>query len=235
MKRTFIAALLLTPAAAMADYSAEAELGATLISGNTDSTNILAKYNSKHKLGDWSNSYKLEALYSEDDGERAAEKYLAEAQTDYPAEGKHYFFAALGGEVDKFSGYDYQVNAAAGYGQRIIQQDTMTLKAEIGPGYTYKKVDEDVSPNADDESDAMMRVFGEFWWQFSDNAEFKQVLRSDVAFDGATITKSETSVAANLIGELAMKLSYNVDHNSDPVAGTDSTDTILAATLLYKF
>ncbi|QIZ77461.1 DUF481 domain-containing protein [Ferrimonas lipolytica] len=235
MKRTLIAVFLCVPAIAVAEYSAEAELGATMTSGNTESTSILAKYNSEHKLGDWTNHYKLEALYSEDDDERSAERYRGEVQTDYPASGKHYFFAVLNAETDKFSGYEYVVTGAAGYGNRFIEEEDMTLLFEVGPGYSYKKIDEDLVVDKDNESDVIVRAKTEFWWKFSDNAEFKQTLGSDIAFDGATISFSESSLVANLVGELAMKLSYNIKHNSDPGGDTDSTDTILAATLLYKF
>ncbi|WP_051202215.1 DUF481 domain-containing protein [Ferrimonas senticii] len=235
MKRILPITLALLPTLALAENSAEAELGATITSGNTESTSILAKFNGKHIRGDWTNSYKLEALYSEDDNERSAEKYFAEAKTDYPATGRHYFFALVNGEIDKFSGYDYVVNGVAGYGNRLIDTEVRKLSFEIGPGYAYKKVDTDITPDGEDENDLILHVKGEYLWQFSDNAEFKQVLGSDIAFDGATISFSETAVVANLVDSLAMKVSYNVKHNSDPVGDTKSTDTILAATLLYKF
>ncbi|GAA4878354.1 DUF481 domain-containing protein [Ferrimonas pelagia] len=220
---------------AQAALEGAAELGATIVTGNTETTSIKAKIDSTHEVGEFTNQYLLEALYAEDTDTRSAERYYALAQTNYPKAGRHYFFGMGSGEIDKFSGYDYVLTVAAGYGYRFIQQTDMTLVGEIGPGYSYKKVDQDENPGADNESDVIARAKIEYWWQFSPNAEFKQLFTSDIAFGGATISRSETSVSASLVGNLAMKLGYNVKHNSDPVDGKQSTDTELAATLLYKF
>ncbi|ADN77277.1 protein of unknown function DUF481 [Ferrimonas balearica DSM 9799] len=217
-------------------FSGTAELGATIVSGNTETTNIKGKVDATHLIGDLKNQYLLDILYAEDTGERSGERYYALYQGDYPATGKQYMFGMVDGEIDKFTDYEYIVSAALGYGRRIIEQDTMTLLAEAGPGYSYKKYDDDLRPDEDDESDFIARVKVDFWWQFSESAEFGQLITSNIALgDGSTITRSETYVSAALVGSLAMKLSYSVKHDSDPGPDNKSTDTTLAATLLYKF
>ncbi|GAA5194132.1 DUF481 domain-containing protein [Ferrimonas gelatinilytica] len=220
---------------AVAAFEGAAELGATIVSGNTETTSIKGKVDSKHTIGEWSNQYLAETLYAEDGDTRSAERYYLLGQTNYPSTGRHYFFAMASGEIDKFSGYDYVATAALGYGHRFIEQETMTLVAEAGPGYSYKAVDQDDNPGGQNENDVIIRAKAEFWWRFSENAEFKQLLTTEYAFDGATISRSETSVSANLVGNLAMKVGYNIRHNSDPQVGKESTDTELLATLLYKF
>ncbi|SHH78738.1 DUF481 domain-containing protein [Ferrimonas marina] len=216
-------------------FSGGIELGAFMATGNTETTHIKGKIDTQHLIGNWQNQYLFETLYSEDGDERSAERYYGLVQGNYPGAGKHYFFGMASGEVDKFSGYDYIATGAVGYGQRIIDQDNMTLVSEIGPGYSYKKIDLNEDPDGEDESSWITRVKLEYWWQFSSTAEFRQLLASDIAFDGANISRSETSVSAALIGNLAMKLSYNVKYNSDPVGDLKSTDTELGATLLYSF
>ncbi len=220
---------------ALAAFEGAAELGATIVSGNTETTSIKGKIDSKHRIGDWTNQYLAETLYAKDGDVRSAERYYLLGQTNYPSTGRHYFFAMASGEIDNFSGYDHILTAALGYGHRFIEQETMTLLAEVGPGYSYKAVDKDENPAGEDENDTIIRGKAEFWWRFSESAEFKQLLTTEYAFEGATISRSETSVSANLVGNLAMKVGYNVKHNSDPVDGKKSTDTELLATLLYKF
>ncbi len=237
MRKTIGAGLLAlgTAANTQAALSTSAELGATLTSGNTESTNVLAKIHTNQTMGDWQNSYKLQALYAEDSGVRSAERYFAEWQIDYPATGRHYFFGVLNGQIDKFSGYDYIANVALGAGYKLIDTPTQRFKVEGGPGYSYKKLDKAISPDGGSEANAIVRVKAEYWWQFSKNAEFKQIVGSDIGIDGPIISYSETALTANLIGELALKLSYTLEHNSEPVSGTKSTDTVLAATVLYQF
>jgi len=53
--------------------------------------------------------------------------------------------------------------------------------------------------------------------------------------DSSTISESLTAIKANLIGNLAMKLSYRVKHESKVPAGTAKTDTETALSLLYGF
>ena len=73
-------------------WEANAELGAIITSGNTETTTFKGALNVKHNLENWNNEYKLDGIYKEDevekdDGtkvtERTNEKYFASAQGNY--------------------------------------------------------------------------------------------------------------------------------------------------------
>ena len=84
MKKVLTAALLMTApfmATAGADFvkgdetfAGEAELGATLTTGNTETSSFKGRLNLKHELGDWENQYLLEGLYKEDTGSVTAKR-----------------------------------------------------------------------------------------------------------------------------------------------------------------
>ncbi len=68
----------------------------------------------------------------------------------------------------------------------------------------------------------------------SDNATFKEAFRSQIG-DFQTVSRSETSLSADVLNDLALKLGLYVRHTSEVPAGRDKTDTETSMTLLYKF
>ena len=79
-----------------------------------------------------------------------------------------------------------------------------------------------------------MRLALDYVWDINENAQFKQLLSTEIGGD-TTISRSESSVSANIAGDLAMKFSISVKNNSDVPLGTEKTDTESAVTLVYKF
>lgn len=241
MNRSILAVALmaLSPWAVAEDATApagNAELGFSNTTGNSEVTTVKGKVEYKHWLSDFENRYLLEALYVEDDQQVSKERYYGEAQSNYRFSEHSYLFGFASNDIDKFSGYRYVATAAAGYGRRLYQGNKIYLDGEIGPGYSYKRVDPAQAPDAGNESSIIARANLDFWWAFSDNAEFRQKLASDISLSGnATITKAESSVTASLVGSLAMKFAFAVKHTTKPVDDKDSLDTETSMTLLYKF
>ncbi|MBT3734550.1 MAG: DUF481 domain-containing protein, partial [Gammaproteobacteria bacterium] len=84
------------------------------------------------------------------------------------------------------------------------------------------------------ENEAIVRLALDYVWDINENAQFKQLLSTEIGSD-TTISRSESSVSANIAGDLAMKFSISVKNNSDVPLGTEKTDTESAVTLVYKF
>lgn len=59
-------------------------------------------------------------------------------------------------------------------------------------------------------------------------------MASDIGSD-TTITRAVTALQADIVGNLAMKLSYTVEHTSQVPVGVEKTDTETAASLVYSF
>ncbi|WP_169307083.1 DUF481 domain-containing protein [Ferrimonas sediminicola] len=239
-KTTLAITLVVVSASALAEDATapvgNAELGFSNTTGNSEVTTVKGKVEYKHWLSKFENRYLLEALYVEDDQQVSKERYYAEAQSNYRFGEHAYLFGFASNDIDKFSGYHYVATAAAGVGRRLYQGNKIHLDGEIGPGYSYKRVDPVQAPGEPNESSIIARANLDFWWAFSDNAEFRQKLASDVSLSGnATITKAESSVTASLVGSLAMKFAFSVKHTTKPVDAKESLDTETSMTLLYKF
>ncbi|MDF0533995.1 DUF481 domain-containing protein [Shewanella yunxiaonensis] len=218
-----------------ATFAGEAEMGATLTTGNTDTTSIKGRLALKQELGKWENQYVLEGLYKEDTNVVTAKRYVGSAQGNYKFDGRSYMFATGSYEVDPFTGYDYTFNTAAGYGYRIFQGSGSFLDGEIGPGYQYQRLDSEQQQDLGYTSDSSWVAHGvlNYEVEISKTSKFKQMFVAD--YGDKLNARSETSITANIIGSLAMKFAVIVRYNSDPLDDKKSTDTETNMTLLYSF
>ena len=218
-----------------ATLAGEAELGATLTTGNTDTSSFKARLALKQELGDWENEYVFEGLYKEDTEEVTAKRYFLGVQGDYQINDVSYLFANTNYEVDPFTGYDFTSTTSAGYGHRFIDTDRMSLKAEAGPGYIYQQLDEEsaLAEGYDSDDSVVAHAVIDFQTKISDSSKFQQKFIAD--WGSKLDARSETSLTANIVGALAMKFAVIVRYNSEPLDDKESTDTETNMTLLYSF
>lgn len=234
--------------------SVEAEVGALLTSGNTESTAFKGKLDIKHEMVHWRNSYLIEGFYKENEVEViennlsrtenqvTAEKYFLSAQSDYKLNEEHRGVFVYGSyEVDKFSGYNYQGTIAAGYSDRLFKTESTYLNYSVGPGMAFYEteeatVDGTFIPSVSD-SNAILRLAVNFGWDISETAKFTQTLSSDVAIESEdnTKTKSETAISAAINGSLSMKAAYSIQNNSVVRDDVEETDTQTSLTLVYSY
>jgi len=210
-------------------WKGAAELGFVSTSGNTETETINAKGKISTEQDKWRHTGEISTLKSSDDISTTAEKYGLSGQSDYKFSEFNYFFVVIRYEDDRFSGYDYRISEALGYGRRVIADPKMTLDLEIGPGARQSKLDSGASEN-----EALLRGAAKFDWAISNSSKFGEALTIEAGED-STITKSVTSLTSQIAGSLAMKVSYTVNHTSDVPVGKEKTDSETGITLVYSF
>lgn len=242
MRFTMVAvtAAVLTPVLALAeaeDWEGEAELGVLITSGNTEETNTNGRLGLLHEVVKWRNEVEFRSVYSEADEETTAERYRATGETNYKFDERHYWFVRGSHEDDRFSGYDYQSSATTGYGNRVWRSGELSfLDLSVGGGYRYNRLEEPDSEGNRVEEESIARLAGQFDYALSGNALFRQKLSTEIGLDeNNTISESETSVQATVVGNLSMKAAYLVKHVSDEPEESDSIDTETSLSVLYGF
>lgn len=235
-----IVSLAVSPMVFGQDYEGwegEGEVGVLITSGNTEETNINSRLGLVYEEEEWRNKGEFRTTYSETDDETTAEKYRGELQTDYKFEGSQYVFVRGAYEDDRFSGYDFQASTTTGYGNRVWERGERSfLDLSAGVGYRFNKLEEPDEDGNRDEEAAIGRLAGQFDYALSEEALFRQKLSTEMGFDdNNTITESETSLQATVVGDLSMKLAYLVQHVSDEPEGNEATDTEISLALLYGF
>lgn len=210
-------------------WKGNVELGIVITTGNTETETINAKAKAATEREKWRHTVFIESLSSSNNGDTTAERYVINGQSDYKFGGHNYFFIMVNYENARFSGYDYRVNEALGYGRRVIGKTALTLDLEIGPGARQSKL---VTGGREDEF--TIRGAAKLAWKISDTSTFTTDLNTDVGED-TTVTKSVTALTAQINGRLATKITYTIKNTSDVPIGVEKTDTETAVTLVYSF
>ncbi len=213
-------------------WSGDVEFGYVDTSGNTEETTIKSHAEVNREQNKWRYKVLYDSLNSKANDERSAEKYFLSNRLAYQYTDHDYIFGYASYDDDRFSGFDYQATASAGYGRRLINDEIMQWDIEIGPGYRYSKVDD--NSTAEDSEEAILRLSSNYLWDFSDTASFSQAVNVE-AGDDNTISKSVTALKVQVIGALALKLSYTIKYTEEVPAATKHADTETAVTLAYSF
>ena len=246
MNKTLLAASLLTlsasPAALAQDkmkpFTMEGEMGFIFTTGNTETTSISAGVTAHQELTQWSNDYNIEGLYKKETVESngieeertSAQKFFASAQGNYKLDNPDYrLFGFASYEDDRLSNFDYQATLAAGWNHKLYETDTQSFEFSVGPGYAFAETQE-----GEEQNGMIVRASAAYQWLISDTAKFTQTVSTEVGADN-TKSRAESALTATISGNLSMKLSVKLDHNSNVDAGVEKLDTETAVTLVYNF
>ncbi len=217
-------------AAESVGWSGSVGLGAVVTSGNTETTNLSGDAVAKLDRENWRHKFEAAALLAEDSGGKTAERYLLGYKVDYKLDARSYLFTALRAEFDKFSGFDEQLSATAGYGYRVLDTASDIMDLEIGAGVRRNKFD-----NGNTETEGVGRAALDYIHRFSgSNAEFRQGILV-LAGENNTSVDSVSAIRANLISSIAMEAALKIKYNSDPIDGKEETDSITSLSLVYGF
>lgn len=218
------------PPAPTPPVQGEVTLGYQATKGNTDTESANATFALLWSLTHWSHKFDLAANSASTDALKTAEAYLAKYKGKRPFdESKSYLFTALDWSHDRFSAYEEQTSASAGYGRVLINRGKSTLNGEIGAGYKESTRIDQV-----EENEAILRLALDYELKFTDKTGFKQSL---VVESGSSNTSTEaiSALRANLIGKVGLVIAFRIKNNSNVPPGTVATDRFTTIALAYAF
>ncbi|MCJ7555839.1 MAG: DUF481 domain-containing protein [Gammaproteobacteria bacterium] len=210
-------------------WAGTASLGYLSSTGNTESENLNAGATATYSVNGWVHNGSLLAQGSSTAGVTTGERYQAHYKLDKDLNEKTYMFGRLSYDKDRFSGFDNTMSGTVGLGRRFIESEKHLLKGEAGAGSRRQELD--------DGSTVQNVIFlGNLDYRYiiSETSEFTQTLLVEMGEDN-NYTESVTKLKANIVGSLALALSYTVKNNSKPPVGFEKTDTFTAIGLEYKF
>ncbi|MFG6667716.1 YdiY family protein [Halomonas sp. HNIBRBA4712] len=212
------------------NFTGDAELGFTHLSGNTDSQTLIGKTRLTWLTGDLTHSLRGEVRNVTKDGETSAEQYLLAGRERYDFSGPHYLFGFARWEKDRFAGYDQQLSVIGGYGRQLLTGERHSLSLEAGPGYRNDRLREHGNEQLAVAYSAMAYRFG-----FSEETEFEQEMSVEYT-DQNTTSRSFTALTARVSSRISMRLSHEIKHNSQPPPdASERTDNTTSASLLYRW
>ncbi|MCM2972281.1 DUF481 domain-containing protein [Larsenimonas suaedae] len=209
-------------------FDGSAELGYTRLTGNSESETLLAKLTGTWYRDAWTYSLHGETTSASEDGEQSAEEYILSGRSRYNLDIDNYLFGLLRWDKDRFSGYDSQTTLAGGYGRQLLDTDTQSLTLEAGPGVRH-----DIYNNGDVENLPLAYGALDYKWKVSDTAAFLQDFTAEGTRENV-IGRSSTALQVAINDTLSLKVSYDIEHNTNPPEDAEEqTDTKTAVSLVY--
>jgi putative salt-induced outer membrane protein len=211
------------------NYDASVSLGYVATSGNTETSTFNTEFLLKFTHGRWTHNGKFQGLGSQENNTTRAERYLLENKSDFALDGDHYVYGKGSYLDDRFSGFDYQATASAGYGRWLIRNDALELEAFGGAGYRHN-----VLVTGDTEGEAIFTLGQNLGWQISQSARLTQSFITDIG-DELTQSRFEVGLESNIISRIATKIAFQARNTSKVPAGNKKTDTLTSVSLVYSF
>ena len=231
MGSSILAALLSTQSFAQREngLNSNLELGIIQTSGNTEDESFKVKGGVELVKDAWDYAWSVDAFRSSRQNQLTAQRFYTIGSADYQLSEVSFVEGRLAYEDDRFSGYDSQTDASINYGRSLLTNtDNMNLNITTGIGARRSLSEEE---NFDE---VILRLAGDYKWDISENALFNQLLSAE-AGDQTSIYRLESSIETNIVENLALKLTFNVKHQTEVPVGREKTDTATSVTLVMNF
>ena len=220
-------------------WTGEGELGAFQSSGNTESVGVAAALRLDREGIDWTHSIRLRADYQRQNGSTSREQFAASYEPRWQFDENIFAYGLAQYERDRIQGFSSRYSVSGGLGYRILDNPKLKLSLKAGPAYRVTDFTDGTS------ADRFAGLVGlDFDWQMLDRLKLTQDVEAlaetggeaTLIFDGANTTINlVTGLDFRVSNRLRSRLSYKVEYDSNPPAGSEGTDTLTRATLIYGF
>ena len=246
-------------------WSGSGEAGLAVSSGNTKAQNLNAKLDIKFNSDGWKDEFYLIALRNKSDvtskvvdnstdppttvtttqSKLTANRYEAGASGGYKLDDRRYVVGALRYEHDQFSPYRHQAIATIGYGYQVLKNARDELAFEVGGGYKSAQPTSYASANPAPPPDLIEIAPGsqnsgvargkfEYRHNFNEVTSFSDTCLVESSSNN-TFMQNDAGLQVRMNGNLALKVGYQLRHNSDVRDGFKKTDQLLTTNLVYSF
>lgn len=211
------------------NWSGQGEIGAFRSTGNSSNIGGTAGLDLERKGIKWRHKLTALADYQKSNGTTTREQFLAAYEPNYQINDRLFAYGLGQYERDRFQGFSTRISASAGLGYRVIENDSTQLSVKAGPAYRRTSF---VGGGSENRLAGLAAL--DFDWQLAQRVKFTQDA-SAYFQSGNSSYVSITGIEAGLGGALSARVSYAVEHDTNPPAGAVSTDTLTRFTLIYGF
>lgn len=200
--------------------------------GNTENRNFGLDFNFKKPFPLWAIEGGLSYIRVEEREVLNSERYRANLKGLRSFTPKLDYFLLLDWERDKFSGFENRAGISTGIGYKILSSEKDLFYGEAG--FSYFKEDYVSSQ----EEDYLAGLFGiKYIHNWTEKSKFQQKIVYIPNFEEGSKWRgeSETSAQASLTDRMALKFSFLLRYQNEPLEGFKKTDTITALSLVLNF
>ena len=173
---------------------------------------------------------------------QTANRYDGGASVGYKLDPRSYIVTAARYEHDDFGANVWQGVVSVGYGYIALKDDTNELSFEIGPGYKrYRPSVTDTLVNGIEvpqqangtQSEAIARGLVNFKHKLTDNTSFEDTFLTEAGSKN-TYLQNDAGVAVSMTKKLAVKVGFQIRHNTNVLPGIRKNDTLTTTNIVYN-
>lgn len=225
------------------NWKGQGEIGGFRSTGNTSNLGISGGLKLVKDAVKWRLNVKARADYERSAGSTTRDQLSATIEPNYKFDKKLYAYGLAQFERDRFQGFSTRYTLSGGLGYELVKTKDVRLAIKAGPAFR-------ITNFADGGSKSSLAALAgiDFDWKISDHLKFSQDAGGTYASDAqgftsavAVIDSDNTSLTATsaldakLLGALSARLSYTIEHETNPPTGRIKTDTLSRASLVYDF
>ena len=210
------------------NWTGKGELGAFNSTGNAENTGVTASLSLVKEGIRWRHKLAGRADYQEANGVTTRAPFVASYEPNFKSTDRLFAYALAQYERDRFQGFSARYSASAGLGYDVLT-DGPTLSVKAGPAWRRTELVDGTSTS----NLAGLAAF-DFDWAISDTISFTQD-GSALVQSGSSTFISDTGVQAAISDAFSVRLSYTLEHDTDPPLGAVKTDSLSRITILYDF
>jgi putative salt-induced outer membrane protein len=236
-------------------WSGSGEFGFASATGNTRSQNVNGKLNLNQENEQWKNNFYVDFLRAKsqqsvtnasgatvEQFNETANRYDGGASVGYKLDPRSYIVTAARYEHDDFGANIWQGVVSVGYGYIALKDDTNELSFELGPGYKrYRPAVQDtlidgveVPQEANGtQSEAIARGLVNYKHKLTDNTSFEDTFLTE-AGSKDTYIQNDAGVSVSMTKKLAVKVGFQVRHNTNVLPGIRKNDTLTTTNIVYN-
>lgn len=225
------------------NWSGEGELGGFRNTGNSSNIGISAGLKLAKDAVKWRLKFHARADYQRSHGITSREQFLVALEPEYKIDDRLFFFGLSQFDRDRLQGFSGRYTASAGIGYTVIKEKDIQLSLKAGPAWRLTEYTDGGSDSG------LAGLLGlDLAWQVAKNIKLTQGTGATIASDAKGLTSAtaifssntntltaRTAIDAKISGKLSARLSYLVEHETNPPEGRQKTDTLSRATLVYDF
>lgn len=210
-------------------WTGQGELGGYRSTGNTRNTGLSGGLKLSRNGVNWKFKFRAQADYQKSNGVTSREQFLVGFSPEYRINDRSFAFGLVQWDRDRFQGFGSRFTLSGGVGYNLVREPELKIDVKAGPAIRYTEYIDDGS---DTELSGLLGLEGR--WKLSKSVSLNELVEAYVQSGNSTFA-STTSLDSKLIGALSARLSYVVEHETNPPVGERKTDTITRATLVYDF
>ena len=202
-------------------------------SGNTSSRTFSGELKVERNFSFSKLTLQGSAMYAESNDVTSDENWYGSLKYDQNLTERSYLYLLQKTERNTFQGIEFRYTYQGGLGYYLLNSSADVLKAELGAGYIHE---DQVNPFPD-RGFPSARVFAGYTHNFTEKNRFDEWVEylPNLKNGQDYLINEETAVITNLVGSLALKVSFTVAYDNEPPPDHEKSDRTFKTALLYTF